>query len=519
MSYRLTPVDSEQEKRVLTGLIISTKFCRDAIPILKAEHLEIEYGRIFLRWVKNYYDEYRKAPGIHIQDLFEEQRPRMREEVVGLVGGFLADLSEKYSLEDDSKFNSDYLLDQLKNMIRQREIGRTADRMKDLALAGKLDEAEREMVKYRKETSQAVSQWVNPFSDAFMESVLDEEEEFLFKFPGKLGELMGPLRREYLVSFMGPMKRGKSFLLMEAGVQSMLTRLKTAFINLEMRGKGSGMRLFKRVTSMAPAGKSEMIRFPVFDCARNQDGSCTNGNRVGRIQLLNQEGFRPKFENTPTGYLPCTICRGDKSDRFMVESWWTVIKREEMTLSRLKKYVSGVNMMYAAGRNFRMITYPPYSANLQDVMTDLSKLEDSEGFVPDVIVLDYADILKPEDLGDVGRDRYDRTWKALKNMAATRKCIVITATQATRKTLDTRSVKGSDTSEDIRKAAHVELSVGINQTPAEKKRGIIRWNILFARDMDFDPRRMVVGLQNLAQGQPMLDTEEGQIDIDETKGE
>jgi hypothetical protein len=202
----------------------------------------------------------------------------------------------------------------------------------------------------------------------------------------------------------------------------------------------------------------------------------------------------------------------------LVESWWVVIRREEMTLSRLKKYVSGVNMMYSAGRNFRMITYPPYSANLQDVMSDLSKLEDAEGFVPDVIVVDYADILKPEDMGDMGRDRHDRTWKGLKNLAATKKCVVITATQATRKTLDSWSVKGSDTSEDIRKQAHVELSIGINQTPPEKKRGIIRWNILFARDMDFDPRRMVVGLQNLAQGQPMLDAEDGQIDIDEGKG-
>jgi spore coat polysaccharide biosynthesis protein SpsF (cytidylyltransferase family) len=66
----------------------------------------------------------------------------------------------------------------------------------------------------------------------------------------------------------------------------------------------------------------------------------------------------------------------------------------------------------------------------------LLKVETIDDFVPNVIVVDYADILAPENLKLEGREKHDETWKMLKNLASSRNCLVITATQSNRARTD-----------------------------------------------------------------------------------
>ncbi len=506
-TYERKKVDIDVEKRILTGLIVSSRFCQDALPIIRPDHFDVPYSKILLRWVIQYYKEYKKAPGVHIQDIFDERKTQMNEESSGLVSTFLEGLSQRYSEGDDEKFNSDYLTDQLRNHVRSKSLLRISDNIKQAIQEGKLDQAEKELGEYRT-VSKQVSRWINPFDDRFMERVLLAEDEFLFKFPGKLGELTRKgLKRGWLVSFMGPMKRGKSWWLMEMAVQAVLAQLRVVHISLEMSAEGMGVRLFRKLTSLAD--KNGPFRYPVFDCQKNQDGSCKKKDRTSRVPLL-KDGLRPKYENTDSSYLPCTVCRGTSD--YVLETWFTMVIRNEMTLGKLRKGMRGFSAMWGAGSRFRMITYPAATASLQDIKVDLDSLEDDEAFVPDVIVIDYADILKPEDPTEEGRDRFDTTWKALKGLSEVRHCLVVTATQSTRKTLDSRNVKGSDTSEDIRKAAHLDVEFGLNQLPMEKKRGIIRINKIFDRWDDFDPTNQVTVLHALKMGQPLLDSEFGFIE-------
>uniref|UniRef100_A0A6M3IJZ0 Putative helicase n=1 Tax=viral metagenome TaxID=1070528 RepID=A0A6M3IJZ0_9ZZZZ len=503
-------IDTSVEKRILTGLIVSSKFCRKALSMINPQYLEIEYSRIILRWVSEYYKEYQQAPGLHIQHIFESKKIGLSAEIEDLVGSFLSDLSEKYSAEDEEKFNVDYLMDQLREHIRSKNLLRISNAITTSIQTGKIEQAEKEIEAY-KSLTKATSKWVNPFDDFFIDEVLAEAEEYLFKFPGRLNELMPTgLMRDWLVGFMGPMKRGKSWWLMEVAVQALLTKLKVAFISLEMRDKRVALRIFKRLTALSKEGG--MFRFPVFDCSRNQEGSCKMGKRRSMVRLLTQDGFIPSFERAPKNYLPCTVCRGKDSDDFIPASWFTSIRRDPMTLSKLKKGLRGFSDMWGVGNNFRLIAYPAYSANLKNVKADLEELEMNDGFVPDVIVVDYADILSPEDDRDTGRDKYDRTWKTLKGMAGQRYCLIVTATQSNKKTLDSRSVKSSDVSEDIRKFAHVDAMFGIHQTPQEKKRGIIRLSVLGLRDDDFDSTQQITVLQDLSAGQTVLDSEVGVLE-------
>jgi replicative DNA helicase len=152
-------------------------------------------------------------------------------------------------------------------------------------------------------------------------------------------------------------------------------------------------------------------------------------------------------------------------------------------------------------------------------MGDLDRLEDYEGFVPDVIIVDYFDILAPEDEREIGRDRIDSVWKKGKQIADIRNILLVTASQANRLSIEKKNVKQVHASEDLRKLAHVDCMFSINQMPAEKKRGIMRIGIMAHRHKDFNELESTIILQNLEVGQPLLDSEYGVIDTEDKKGE
>jgi replicative DNA helicase len=164
--------------------------------------------------------------------------------------------------------------------------------------------------------------------------------------------------------------------------------------------------------------------------------------------------------------------------------------------------------MYGSNR-FRVKAYPRFSANVGDLERDLDMLYRDDSFAPDVIVVDYADILKPEDSRQIGRDRLDETWKSLARMAGQRHCLVITASQSNRGSIYKKRVEQDDTAEDIRKLAHVDVMLSLNQTKEEKLNGIMRIGILAHRHRDFNEDFVCYVLQNLETGQVNLDSEAG----------
>ena len=54
------------------------------------------------------------------------------------------------------------------------------------------------------------------------------------------------------------------------------------------------------------------------------------------------------------------------------------------------------NFAFQYSNNLRIMAYPAYSADFDDMEADLDELEFQEDFVPDVICVDYFDILNPK---------------------------------------------------------------------------------------------------------------------------
>ena len=68
------------ERDLLVGLITSEKFCREICPVLNPRLLEIEYARIVAGWIKDFYSNFKKAPGKDIMKLYRAKCEEILDE-------------------------------------------------------------------------------------------------------------------------------------------------------------------------------------------------------------------------------------------------------------------------------------------------------------------------------------------------------------------------------------------------------------------------------------------------------
>lgn len=117
--------------------------------------------------------------------------------------------------------------------------------------------------------------------------------------------------------------------------------------------------------------------------------------------------------------------------------------------------------------------YGTRKAGVSSLYAHLSLLV-AQGFRPDLTVIDYADIMKPE--RRLGEFRHEQAgiYEDLRGIASEFNCAVWTASQAGKMSLDKATVTMADFAESFEKAAIVDAAVGLCQTQSEKAKGICR---------------------------------------------
>lgn len=492
-------IDSSIEEKILIGMIVSDSFCRDISKVISKDTFEVPFIAKVADWCKDYYKKYKQAPGIHISDIFEVEKEKIDEPDQKAIATLLSKLSESNQQEE---FNEEYLKDRAFEHFRDRNLKQAIAKATNFSELGRTAEAEKIMESYKK-SSLLTSGWEDPFDVDVMKNYFADQtskKDIIFQFPGEIGKFIGPFQRNWLVGFLAPTKRGKSWWLIEMAIQAMLQRKKVIFISLEMNSSRVFARMYNRLTSMSNETKDYI--FPCFDCKKNQENNCYKPIRTNNTKLLNPEGGKPQYSRE-LQYQTCIACRGKKD--FVPETWFTNVKKEKMKSSQAIKLMR--SQVSHFGSSLKVKSYPAGSANLSKVMDDIHGLYDMDCFVPDLIVIDYADILAPEDSRMIGRERTDQTWQTLKRVGDELHCCVVSASQANRGSFDKKNVTQIDTSEDIRKIAHGDLWLAINQTPEEKRSSISRISKIAMRDEDFDQYSSVIVLQQLSLGQVLLDSD------------
>ena len=217
------------------------------------------------------------------------------------------------------------------------------------------------------------------------------------------------------------------------------------------------------------------------------------------------EKLAEKYEEYANDYEPCDSY-GCAKRRGTV--WVEKVKKARpLTVKQAKKELRRFFQRYK--RRFKLITYPPDLLTVSEIRNRLNDWERYDGFVPDVIAIDYADLLSADDgKANEFRHRQDHIWKNLRALSQERHALVVSATQADAESYKRGRLSISNFSEDKRKLAHVTAQYGLNQDPhgREKKLGILRVNEIVVREGAFSSDNEVFVLQDLAAGRPFLES-------------
>jgi replicative DNA helicase len=498
MSFTRKGIDTKIEAQIVTGMVVSDRFLQGVAPILRLEYLTSSYAKTVARWCLEFHATYNKAPQEHIQDIYDGyKRSGQTFEDLELIGEFLNRLSKHYE-EEQGPFNVDYILDKAELYFKERALKLLVAGVDSHLAGGKVLEAQEEVATFIA-VSRVATEGCEPFLDeVVVRNAFEADEEVLFTLPGDLGEMIGPFKREYLVAAAAPMKRGKSGMLLDIALQAYYSKLNVVVFNLEM-SRGQVVERIARAVTGLPRRGGEYF-FPLWDCLENQLGTCAeNGLHNPTVAVNTRKGIERKPFTTPK-YKTCIKC-----DKVNMSAWAEVKKLTGLTTEKAIQHLTNIGKMFPNSK-FKLVTWPAYSAGLHEIHSCLRSWEYMEEFLPDIIVVDYADILKPDTKFLEERHNLDRIWKGLKALAQSTKTAVVTATQTRRSTLEKGDVGQADIAEDIRKLAHVDVMWGISQTPDEKRVGLARVGILGQRHDDFDVISQCYIIQQLKCGQFCLDS-------------
>ncbi len=489
-NIRIEEIDSSIETLILTGMIVSKDFLQEMTVLYQPHLIETVFVRTVAGWCLDYFKKFQNAPGAHIQDIYNSHtRKGMDEDQADMIGTFLNSISEEYVKEKAEKFNVNYLLSQTEARFKEQSLLCLSEDIKTSLIEGKVEEAELAQLNFQR-VERPSSNGVNPFTDqaAIAEVFENEEKNILFRMPGALGKFLGPIERESLVALMGSEKKGKTWWLLEFSLRAMKSRCNVAFFSCgDMSQRQVIYRIYRNLARTAK--KDGEIFIPVLDCQLNQENSCNRPERVCHTGIL--EGNEKIDFSEAYDYTVCTACKDLKNSNWEGAHW----KKPEVVFKLTWEKAVEVGKKTAARlrkQNFKVATYPNDTINVLGIKNQLNVWERTEGFIPDVIVIDYADILAPEDRRKEFRHQQNQTWQTLRALSQQRSCAVIVATQADADSYDRVSIGAKNFSEDKRKYGHATMFITLNQTAEEKEEGVMRLGKMFVREDNFTKKQCTV---------------------------
>lgn len=498
--------DNVIEKQILTAFIVSDEILHQFNEITKPEYFQSTYIAEVIKWSLEYYRKHQESPKVYIQSIFDYKVADGQVEEVHskLIEQLLTELSNQFEVQNE--LNVDYYSEIIESYFKKRELEITVNAVQSLITENRLVDAELLISEYNK-VSPVREDFINPFDPEEIRKTFEEKNNDFLRFPGQLGDFLGDFNRGWLLGLAGPFKRGKTWYAQEFAVQAMLSFRKVVFFSLEMSEDQMKERVYKRLTVTADVAKN--YKFPLFDCKHNQTGTCLRPERINRETLYDDEDswqeLPPTFSIHNT-YQPCSVCRrnGNLDQFYHPAIWYESKKRPEYDERRVALKLNQLKMYFPY---IKYKCYPRFSANVNDMKRDIQILEYKHDFVPDVIVIDYADILRPEDGLEDGFQKEDRTWIALSQLAMERKALVITPTQVTKAGQDAAQIGVQHQARWVGKMGHVDAMFALNQTEKEQNKGLMRFSTIAHRHSKFTPSHNCLVLQNLDVGQPHLDSE------------
>lgn len=434
MSPVITEYEGDDLRRILVSMITDHVVCNRISTQWDKEGLfGSKWANLVGRWCVDYCRKYGKVPGKNIRPIFQEwaQKTNADDETIGMIEKFIVDLWEEFehSEEDDS----DYILDLARQYFNKVRVRREIELAKLELEAGKVDESLNRLNSIRR-IELGIGSFIEPLEDYGIWSELTGESVELRRplvtYNGAVGEwLDDSFVRGELYSYMAPDKCGKTAFLIDFTYRALRRRNRVVYID---------------------AGDSNEQEIITLLACR----ACYCAEYEGEY-------------NFPVGWEDDG--GGVRTIRKKVEGLDSVKSFQQM------RKVCHLSTM------FRLVCYPNSSISAEGIDSLIDNWT-RNGWRPDIVVVDYADILASPRNSRDANEAIDETWKCLRRITQQRRCLMVTATQSSalayssQGLLSRKHFSGRKT-----KLAHVNGMIGINVSEQDRQNQSARLNWIVRR--------------------------------------
>ena len=395
-----------------------------------------QYRELAVR-LYDYLDKYKKPPRDHLPDiLMDKISGNKNKREANLYKDVISSINELHTT-----INAEYVFDQLDKFIKRQSLRSVAIELsKELQrdTEESLEKAEEILSKVSFDTMKLFDPGTRLSDRKKALRFLDNETQAWstgIKEFDRRG--FGPTRKE-MGLYIADTKTGKTWWLIQLAKMAMLHRLKVLHVSLEMSEERVAQRYFQAMFSMAK--RKERLHTTRFEL-----------DNLGRIVGFDDKTVMPR------------LAMDDPNIRKKLES-------------RIKKWEKrGLD-------NIIIKQFPMGNLTFRQLEAFINNLENAERFVPDLLILDYPDLMRL-DPGNL-RLEIDNLYKVLRGHAVERNRAIEIVSQSNRKGSESKTVGTTNVAEAYLKIAHCDRIIAYSQTEQEAKLGLARLGVTARNDQD-----------------------------------
>lgn len=436
------------ERKMTIAAIMNTAFMKGIAPLLKDLSLiESVMCRTVLSWALEYWRKYGMAMQETVQSIYEGARGKLNQTTSKDLSDFLQSVSQQYAEGNTHIYNVQLEVDIVEDYMDKQNLTKLQKNIEKAMLTNNLVKAKQHVNNYN-QVKQAPNMAIEGGTDFSRYRREKNKENVLFNMRAPFDQLHGPMCRKYLSAIASDSKKGKSWVMVDVAVEALRSGLAVFICSLEM-----DVDTFLHRVDKALIKESQM-----------------GGH--GKVPV-----FKGKGDNTTVSYID--------------------IEKEPHTPEELEAKWKAFQMFTPSAKIF-VHEWSQHQCSVEDdLKPQIDYIRESEGIAIDVVICDYADLLKvcKGDERSDNRIKVGNKWKAMKKLAQDYNLFLFTGSQLNRDGILAESASKEQDSNSILK---------LSQNPQEKRYGIYRESVMFHRHIEYSPSREMLTLSNLGLGQVRL---------------
>lgn len=398
------------ERGLLHLMLIDTEFLKHCKTVMPYEVLQTSLYRDFCKTIFEYYQEFESAPLEHFEEYYFEKRNPSDEEKKLALRAI--------GLIRQTQPNKEYIKSKLSEYLQTQSLMQAmlsaTEKLKGNSVSG-CKETLRSAIKVEFFPTEAVGTSIfgyepQPTSASIVCPTRIDALDAKFK----------GYRRSELFIWMAPTNTGKSWALIHGAVTALKAGAKVIYYTLEMSETSVLNRMSMAISGLRSYESREGERNITYF-----DGT-----------TLDISGRKTLFTDKAGLRFAQSLCR--------------------------------------RGGDLKVVPFTGGKCTVADIESHLYQYEMTMGAAPDIIFLDYADLLKSTRKFQRDMDEIDDVYLGLRAIAQEKDIAVITATQANRGSMDERRVDLKHIAKSLGKATIADTIISLNQTEPERKENYMR---------------------------------------------